>query len=234
MRVEHLKCYLKGTAPLVMALTISPPGLFLVMVLLSGCTSEVEHEVAPASESVVQQDAIPGRQQSGDYHRVPMGEVAPSFELINQHNQPLSMDDLKGKVVLLTFIYTHCPDICPGTLNKFYGIASQLSDQEREQLAIVAVTLDPERDTVERLMEYGLFFSRGNEGWFFLTGERSRLEKLWQDYEIQYATTPDGGIIHPSMVVLIDRQGVEQVDYHGFATPVDIILADVKKVLAEE
>ncbi|MES0372085.1 MAG: SCO family protein [Mariprofundaceae bacterium] len=214
--------------------------LILIALSFSGCRSEVEPETTPAAQQatgqVTQQtkSLIPTQQTSNDYHRVPMGEPAPLFDLINQDNQPITMESLKGKAVLLTFIYTHCPDICPATLNKFQIIASQLNPKEREQLAIVSITLDPERDSAEHLREYGRFFSGGDKGWYFLTGERSKLEQIWQAYEIQYTTAPNGNIIHPSMVVLIDKQGIEQIDYHGVATPTDIIVTDLKQILAEK
>lgn len=232
MQANHLK---KGISSRGMNCARSLFTLIFITLSFSGCTSEIEHEASPANEQVIQQvEPTPTKQKANDYHRVPMGEPAPSFNLINQDNQPITMVSLKGKAVLLTFIYTHCPDICPATLNKFQSIASQLSVQEREQLAIVAITLDPERDSAEHLREYGRFFSGGDKGWYFLTGERSRLEQIWQAYEIQYTTAPNGNIIHPSMVVLIDKQGIEQIDYHGMATPSDVILTDLKQILAEK
>lgn len=241
MNASHLK---KGVYP--QCLNCITPLLALILIALSfsGCRSEVEPEITPVAQQVTgpvdelltqqTKSLIPTQQTNNDYHRVPMGEPAPSFDLINQDNQPITMESLKGKAVLLTFIYTYCPDICPATLNKFQSIAGQLTAKEREQLAIVSITLDPERDTADHLREYGRFFSGGDKGWFFLTGERSRLEQIWQAYEIQYTTAPNGNIIHPSMVVLIDKQGIEQIDYHGMATPTDIIVTDLKKILAEK
>ena len=107
---------------------------------------------------------------------------ATSFTLTNQFSRPVSLDDYRGKVVLLTFLYTNCPDICPLTTSNIRE-AYELLESDAEELAMVAVSVDPERDTVEEALAFSQHW-RMTERWDFLTGQRAELERIWGAYYI--------------------------------------------------
>ncbi len=107
---------------------------------------------------------------------------ATSFTLTNQFSRSVSLDDYRGKVVLLTFLYTNCPDICPLTtsnIREAYG----LLESDAEELAMVAVSVDPERDTVEEALAFSQHWQMADR-WDFLTGQRAELERIWRAYYI--------------------------------------------------
>jgi len=93
---------------------------------------------------------------------------APNFELHDQFDQPVSLSSFKGKVVALTFLYTNCPDACPIITEKLHQGYDQLGP-DTSKFAIVAVTVDPARDTVAQVRSYSVQKDMLNK-WHFLTG----------------------------------------------------------------
>ncbi|MDP6099931.1 MAG: SCO family protein [Dehalococcoidia bacterium] len=152
------------------------------------------------------------------------GPTAPLFELTNQHGQTTRLDKLEGRVVVLTFLYTHCPDTCPMYVSKLGQAMLALEDNALEKVAVVVVTVDPERDTVERLSDYAAYLP---PGWQFLTGTPGQLRTMWENYDIfvqkQEQQTDPGShqghaeflVIHTAKVVLIDGEGFLRSELTG-------------------
>jgi protein SCO1/2 len=107
---------------------------------------------------------------------------APDFTLTDQHGSAFHMAETKGKVVVLTFIYTHCTDICPFISLKLKE-AYALLGKDADQVAFLAVTTDPARDTPPVIAAYskevGLFNT-----WHFVTGPVADVQAVWDDYRI--------------------------------------------------
>jgi protein SCO1/2 len=107
---------------------------------------------------------------------------APDFTLTDQHGSRFHMAETKGKVVVLSFIYTHCTDICPFISLKLKE-AYALLGKDADQVIFLAVTTDPSRDTPPVIAAYskevGLFNS-----WHFLTGPVADVQAVWDDYRI--------------------------------------------------
>lgn len=158
---------------------------------------------------------------------------APDFELIDQHGQPYRLSDQKGKVVLIFFGYTHCPDVCPVTLTDFKQIKAQLGNQSKD-VAFLFVTADPERDTTEQLKKYLENFDSDFIG---LTQERSLLEPVWKDYGVFQAKVesddPDNYLVdHSARTYTIDKNGNLRLTYL-FGTSSEVIAEDVVHLLNE-
>lgn len=105
---------------------------------------------------------------------------APPLPLVDQTGQPFDLTSLKGKVVLLYFGYTACPDACPTTLSDWTEVKRLMGD-DADHLAFVMVTVDPERDTAEQLDRYLDFFDSSFIG---LTGDPAAIAAAEQDYGI--------------------------------------------------
>ena len=188
--------------------------------------------------------------------RLTAGESVPGFELTDQFGQAAESGDYRGRVVLLTFLYTHCPDVCPivtGQLRK----ASEALQNEASEIALVAVSVDPERDTVEAALDYSDKW-RMSERWEYLVGSRDELREVWAAFyvdpveidldeegsESQAAGEPPTGSVdalrqdlrqrylvsHSAPVYLIDREGVMRV---VFTPPLDVdaMVHDVRVLL---
>lgn len=142
---------------------------------------------------------------------------APDFALQDSHGQVFRLSEQKGKISLLFFGYTHCPDVCPATLAIYRELASSLEQQNiAEQVRLVFITVDPERDTPERLQEY---LPRYGDHVIGLTGSREELEPVWQSYNVSTervdmpGTSLEYALAHPSQIYLIDQNGLVRLMY---------------------
>jgi protein SCO1 len=111
------------------------------------------------------------------------GQQAPPFMLVDHRGQTVQLSDFEGKAVAMTFIFTNCPDVCPLIVNRMRLAYEDLPDDTKENVALVAITVDPERDTVEALREYSETRGMGDiDNWYALTADLATLEPLWQAY----------------------------------------------------
>jgi len=154
------------------------------------------------------------------------GTPAPDFELINQSGEVTSLSQLRGRVVMLTFLYTSCPEACPALISKVQQALTRLGDAAADDVALVAITVDPERDTLDRLREYT---DRLPADWLYLTGEPGQLKVAWDDYGIyveqlepemamagaDHAGHPGYEVVHSTKAILIDREGFLRSELTG-------------------
>lgn len=160
---------------------------------------------------------------------------AAEFVLERSGGTSFQLSEMRGRIVLLFFGYTSCPDICPTTLAELNQAMGKLKAEEAERVQVLFVTVDPERDTPERAQEYVNHF---NPGFIGLGGTEEQLTKVWSDYgvfrEIVEGTSALGYIVnHTARVTLIDGNGNMRVSF-GFDTPVDNIVHDLKLILKEK
>jgi protein SCO1 len=140
--------------------------------------------------------------------------TAADFELVDQNGQPFRLSDQQGKVVLMFFGFTNCADECPTTLSEYRRVKEQLG-QLADSVRFVFVTVDPERDTTERIKEYLAGFDPAFIG---LTGDAGTLEQVWQDYGAlveKQAVGSDGDyeVEHNARIYAIDKQGNWRLTY---------------------
>jgi cytochrome oxidase Cu insertion factor (SCO1/SenC/PrrC family) len=113
---------------------------------------------------------------------IPHPAAAPDFTLADQRGLPFHMAETRGKVVVMTFIYTHCTDLCPFVTMKLKSARDQLG-RDADKAVFVAVTTDPARDTQPVIAAYsraaGLF-----DGWHFLTGPLPAVKDVWFNYGV--------------------------------------------------
>lgn len=146
-----------------------------------------------------------GKEPRGTVFAAP--EPAPGFQLTDQDGQPFRLSDHQGQVVALFFGYTHCPDICPLTLGFITSAASQLGD-DAANVRFVFISVDPERDSSERLNDY---LSRIDTEVVGLTGSPDEVARVAADYDILVEKQPrdDGSYLvnHSAHMTLIDQAG---------------------------
>lgn len=156
---------------------------------------------------------------------------AADFELTDQHGNPYRLSAQEGKIVLLFFGYTHCPDVCPATLSDFEKIQAELG-KKAGQVEFVFITTDPQRDTPEQINRYLTNFAGGIRG---LTGSQHDLEKVWNAYGVYRESASQGDaedylVDHTSRTYLIDRKGNLRVTY-TFGTESQAISGDISHLL---
>jgi protein SCO1 len=154
---------------------------------------------------------------------------AAEFELSQGNGGSFRLSEKRGDVVLLFFGYTSCPDVCPTTLSEMKRVMADLgADAERVQ--VVFVTVDPKRDTPQKLKEYVSIF---NPAFIGLSGSMEELEKVWNDYgvyreEEELPNSATGYLVnHTARVYLIDRDGNLRLSY-SYGTPTDDYVHDLK------
>lgn len=159
--------------------------------------------------------------------------VAPEIELTRAAGTDFELREMRGKIVALFFGYTSCPDICPTTMAELKQALEQLGT-EADQVQVLFVTVDPQRDTPERVQEYVNHF---NPNFIGLSGTEPELAKAWSDYgvfrEIVDGTSAAGYLVnHTARVTLIDQQGNLRVSF-PFDTPVEDVVHDLNLLLRQ-
>jgi protein SCO1/2 len=186
---------------------------------------------------------------------------AAEFTLVDQFGESVSLSQKRGEVVVLTFLYTYCPDICPVVASHLTEIHEQLSGDGdiADKFSIIAISVDPERDTVERAHEYSARYGM-LKNWTYLVGvgNEGELAKIWAAYFVSAAPrqgddpepdplllNQDGSIDslldriaaaytvdHQAPVYVIDRDGMMRSLFTLPFSPEDIA-ADVRVLLRQ-
>jgi protein SCO1 len=148
--------------------------------------------------------------------RLPVIGTAPDFTLTSQAGNPVSIRDLRGKVVAVTFIFASCTDTCPLLTEKMGQVQDSLGEHFGRDIAFVSITVDPQRDTPEVLKQYAESFGADPQGWYFLTGAADAIESVLQRYGVYAKQTTAGDFDHTFLTSLIDPQGNLRVQYLGY------------------
>jgi protein SCO1/2 len=138
---------------------------------------------------------------------VPRGDPAPAFALTDQDGNLFSLVDLRGKAILLDFIYTSCPGPCPILTGLHVEVQRALDPALRNRVHLVSVSLDPLTDTPTALREYARKRGADTANWSFLTGAPDAIETVLKAYGVGSARQPDGTIAHLVVTFLIDGTG---------------------------
>ena len=154
--------------------------------------------------------------EAGQEERLPTIGAAPDFSLTSQDGKEVRLEDLRGKVVAVTFIYTSCPDVCPMLTDKLARVQDALGADFGHRIAFLSITVDPEHDTPEVLKEYAELLDADLAGWSFLTGTPAAVRAVAQRYGVAVAPAADGGVDHTLLTTLVDRQGAMRVQYLGY------------------
>ena len=133
---------------------------------------------------------------------------APDFSLVDQNYQTVSLKDFRGKIVLLFFGFTNCPDACPATLGTWAKVHDLLGEKA-EHVRFIMITVDPERDTPARLAKHLSLF---NPEFIGLSGSIEELEHLAQDYNAYFQKVDVGSaagylVNHTTLTYVIDLNG---------------------------
>lgn len=155
-----------------------------------------------------------------------------NFTLTGTSSEPFQLKDLRGKIVLLFFGYTSCPDACPTTLAKLQRAFNLLSKEQIEQVRTVFISVDPERDNPKLLKEYVEYFGVNAIG---LTGTKMEIDKVVKAYHAQYMIIPGQtsnwySINHTTTVFLHDKQGKVRYRFLYDETPEQLAKA-IRKYL---
>jgi protein SCO1/2 len=158
--------------------------------------------------------------------------AVPDFTLTDQSGQPFRLSEQRGKVVLLFFGYTSCPDVCPTTLGTWRKVHEGLGD-DADRVQFVFVTVDPERDTAERL---GMHVQAFNPGFVGLTGTPEELEAVYELFGVIHEKDTSSGsalgylVNHTATTFVLDQDGTWRLR-ETYGTEAEDFIYDIQQLL---
>src|SRR5262245_35093779 len=190
--------------------------LAFILAALFGPTENIAHEV--------KQKSVERRQL-----KLPIND----FSLIDQAGHGFQFQKLRGRVVIVAFAYTTCPDVCPLITAALREIQMKLSVSERQNSHLLTVSTDPEIDSPKVLTAYAKRYGADLSDWSVLTGDESALRSVWKAFGVGVRRKARGLIDHTPLTAIVDRRGMLRVAYIGPSPDVNSVLADVRTLIAE-
>ena len=160
--------------------------------------------------------------------QIPPGTVAQDFSLYDAHHHLISLAHETGNVVLLTFLYTHCVDECPGIAHNLNEVLRDLG-HARQDVRVIAVSVDPKFDTVAAVRKFERLYRLLPE-FHYLIGPRLRLQRVWRAYNVLVEPRSTDLLRHSAPIYLLDRRGIPRYAYPWNSEP-PTILSGVRELL---
>jgi protein SCO1/2 len=178
---------------------------------------------AAAAQSSLHQTGVQRRQV-----QIPIGD----FSLTDQSGERFLFKRIKGKVTLVAFAYTTCPDVCPLVTSAMRQAQLELKSPERDAVYFATVTTDPEVDQPKVLAAYAQRYGADLSNWAFLTGDEQSLNRVWQSFGVKVRRKARGLIDHTPLTAIVDQTGTMRVAYVGTAPDPKVILQDIRSLLS--
>lgn len=195
--------------------------LLFVLLLTTSPSPTFSHEPTistPAKEAKRREVQIPVR----------------DFSLTDQNGDVVRFQALRGKVILVAFAYTTCPDVCPLITAAMRSVQDKLDPRERSAVYLLTITTDPEVDSPKVLAAYAKRYGVDFSNWAFLTGDPKALAEVWKNFGVQVQRKARGLIDHTPLTAVIDRKGTMRFAYYGTSPNPKTVLADIRRLLARE
>ena len=169
--------------------------IFFIVLVLAGCSKDNKNEL-------------------------PVKNNLPSVQLLDLDENEFQFSDLKGKVIVVSFIYTNCPDICHITSNKLNLFKNSLDNGVKGNLYFVSISFDPDRDSPEILRKHAEHMNLNLSNWFFVTGNQLNVKKVLDAAGIDpiIKSGPDSKTYtysHRDRISLVDQDGQIRKHYKG-------------------
>lgn len=199
--------------------------LMLMMVFTASACTQEDKPMPVAEKAQENLPAFNGSDISNE-------SLGGNFTLLGRGNHAFNLNDLRGKVVILAFGFTHCPDVCPTGLATYADVLKQLGKQAQD-VAVVFVSVDPERDTPELTDQYVRLF---HEGFIGLSAKSEKdIETVKQLYRIHAKKVPlkngDYTVDHTAGTYLLNRDG-KAVVFEPYGKTATEIADDVRILLS--
>ncbi len=168
-------------------------------------------------------------------NQIKVGDHVPSFSLIDQNGQAVSLSQFSGKVVAITFTYTHCalPNFCFRISNSFRTLQKRFADQMGSDLILLTITFDPVHDTPEVMAKYGKTWNANPMNWKLLTGSKADVEAICNRFGISFWS--DEGLMNHSLhTFVVNRNGNLVADLEGNEFSADQLGDLVQTVIARK
>jgi protein SCO1 len=155
------------------------------------------------------------------------------FSATDQTGRAFEFNSLRGRVALVTFAYTSCPDVCPLITAAARQVQIRLSNAERSHVQLLTVTTDPEIDVPRILASYAARYNADFANWLFLTGDVGNLKKIWKNFGVGVKRKARGLIDHTPLTAIVDKKGIMRVAYIGASPDPKQVMGDLRRLLSE-
>jgi protein SCO1/2 len=190
---------------------LAAASICLVAIAVFGCRFTSEHD--------------------GSYAATNTADCLPAITLTDQSGHQVSLASLKGKPVLIDFIYTSCSGPCPRLTAKMAQIAGRLGPELGARIAIVSITLDPEHDHSAQLLRYAKAQGADQPGWLFLTGAPEEIERVMAGFGLKREREADGSVSHMVAAYLVGPDGHQVRQYNAVAVKPATVAGDIDRLL---
>jgi protein SCO1/2 len=172
------------------------------------------------------------REQRFTHTDLSEGKVFPTVNLLDGSGRPRNFEEFRGKVLLVYFGYTSCPDLCPSALRKYASLIRTMRDRDSERVQFVFISVDPERDTPQRTDTYVKWF---NASFLGLSGSEEQIAAVAKQFKVIYSKkTLDSGmgyvIDHSTNAYLVDPKGQLRLVLPDNA-PIEPMMTDIMLLL---
>jgi protein SCO1/2 len=160
------------------------------------------------------------------------------YTFYNQDSTEVNFQKLiKGHIVVIGFIYTHCPDVCPMTTHNMYLTQDKLKSEGINNVKFISVTFDPNRDFPSILKKYAEIRDISFKDWTFLWGDKKNIDSFMYRFDITFfpadtTYSPNGEInyymMHTDRISLVDSNGRLRKNYRGSRAKLDELFNDIK------
>ncbi|WP_456403035.1 SCO family protein [Persephonella sp.] len=179
-----------------------------------------------------------GTSNGYEFYGIPYSQKIKNFNLTDHSGNTFHFSEYKGKILLVFFGYTYCPDVCPATMTRIKEILNHLGDYKKF-VKVLFITVDPERDTSEKLKEYVGFYDE-NEGVIIgLTGKPEDIKKVAKNFrafyeKVEVKNSNDYLIDHTAFIYLIGSNGYLKLIYSPNKKDPKRIAEDIIQVIKLE
>ncbi len=174
--------------------------------------------------------AIAGCHRDSD-SGAPTASVLTDAKLVDQNGNTVTLTSLKGKPLVVDFIYTSCPGPCLMETAKFANVALRLGSDLGSKVTLVSISVDPEHDGPKQLLDYSRQQGADEKGWYFLTGGPAEIDQALAGFKLSRQVEPDGSVGHMVDMMLIGADGRLVREYNGEVVKAQDIVDNVKKTL---
>ena len=155
------------------------------------------------------------------------------FTLVDQNSREFQFSKLTGRVVVVAFAYTTCPDVCPLLTTALRQVQSGLTPDEHKKVFLLTITTDPEIDAPKVLASYGKRYGADFANWSFLSGDQAALQIVWKNFGVGVKRKARGLVDHTPLIAVVDRKSKMRVVYVGATPDANMVLDDVRRLVKQ-
>jgi cytochrome oxidase Cu insertion factor (SCO1/SenC/PrrC family) len=206
----------------------TPIRLAFAIALLGITAFGCDSNTAPIPDEPAQSSSGPS---NGSFASSNDADCLPTIALVDQHGAKVSLAALKGKPVLIDFIYANCDSACPLMTARFAQIAGRLGSNLGTKVTMVSITIDPEHDHPAQLLDYAKTHAADRDGWLLLTGKPADIDAVLHIYGLKREREADGSVAHVTTSFLVGPNGRQIRMYATLEVTPDTVVGDIDRAL---